>query len=354
MSDTIEVRSGEEVNLDVLHTFIDDHLTNIPKGELVIRQFGAGHSNLTYLLQMNDWEGVLRRPPMGPVAPKAHDMKREYTILKSLNQVFQAAPKPYFFSEDTGIVGAPFFIMERRKGIVLDSEFPSDVKYHAELGRKISQLMVDQLVALHEIDYRETDLVNLVKPEGFLERQVTGWITRYEKAKTSEINGIDEIKEYLVDHLPTSQQPTIIHYDYKLNNAMFSEDFSEMTGLFDWEMTTVGDPLADLGVAMSYWIQNNDPDFLKNGLGEPPVTVMDGFYTREEFIQSYAEKSGRDVSSINYYMAFAYFKLAAICQQIYYRYENGQTNDARFENFNVFVENLIHYAVEVSKKRDQA
>ncbi|MCH4827561.1 phosphotransferase family protein [Planococcus halocryophilus] len=353
MTDTIEVRSGEEVNPDVLRKFIDDHLHDIPKEKLVIRQFGSGHSNLTYLLQIGDWEGVLRRPPMGPVAPKAHDMKREYTILNSLNRVFKPAPKPYVFSEDDQIVGCPFFIMERRNGIVLDSEFPSDIKYNTELGRKISQLMVDQLVTLHEINFEKTELINLVKPEGFMERQVSGWIDRYEKAKTSEIKGIDELKEYLINLLPSSPQPTIIHYDYKLNNAMFSENFSEMTGLFDWEMTTVGDPLSDLGVAMSYWIQGDDPDFLKTGLGEPPVTVMDGFYTRKEFIQSYAEKSGRDVSSINYYITFAYFKLAAICQQIYYRYEKGQTNDARFAKFNIFVENLIQHAVEVSKKKDR-
>ncbi|MEK4023431.1 phosphotransferase family protein [Sporosarcina sp. FSL W7-1283] len=350
MSDTIEVRQGEEVDTVVLHRFIKEQLHDTPDGELTIRQFGAGHSNLTYLLQVGDWEAVLRRPPLGTVASKAHDMEREYTILHTLNQVFEQAPKPYIFSADEQIVGRPFFIMERRKGIVLDSEFPSEVTYTAELGRKISQIMVDQLVALHRIDYKKTKLIEMVKPEGFLKRQVSGWIGRFEKAKTSEIQGMDELRVYLMNHIPESQSPTIIHYDYKLNNAMFSEDFSEMTGLFDWEMTTVGDPLADLGVAMSYWIQEDDPEILKNGLGDPPVTVLEGFYTRGEFIQAYAEKSGRDISSIHYYLTFAYFKLAAICQQIYYRYEKGQTNDERFANFNIFVEYLIQYAVESSKK----
>ncbi|MEK4023753.1 phosphotransferase family protein [Sporosarcina sp. FSL W7-1283] len=352
MSDatTIEVRTGEELNREMLQTFIQQQIPQAPKGELQIRQFSAGHSNLTYLLQIADWEAVLRRPPLGPVAPKAHDMEREYTILSSLHPYFQPAPKPYLFSDDESIVGSPFFIMERRKGIVLDTKFPNEVTYTPELGRKISQLMVEQLVHLHQVDYKKTKLADMVKPEGFMQRQLSGWIGRYERAKTDEVRGVAELTDYLTKNVPNSAAPTIIHYDYKLNNAMFSHDFSEMTGLFDWEMTTVGDPLADVGAAMSYWIQPNDPDLLKKGLGAPPITVLDGFFTRDEFIQMYADKSGRDVGSIDYYLTFAYFKLAVICQQIYYRYRKGQTTDQRFAKFNVFVENLIQYALITAKK----
>lgn len=347
---TIEVRSGEELNREKLQHFIRENIKEAPEGELQIRQFSAGHSNLTYLLQIDEWQAVLRRPPLGPVAPKAHDMKREYHILSSLHPYYEAAPKPYVFSEDEDIVGSPFFIMERRNGLVLDTEFPDGVTYTPELGRKISELMVDQLVNLHKVDYKKTKLVDMVKPEGFMERQVAGWIGRYERAKTDEVKDLDELTEYLKNNVPESAEPTIIHYDYKLNNAMFSEDFSEMTGLFDWEMTTVGDPLADVGAAMSYWIQADDPEILKKGLGKPPVTVMEGFFTRDEFIERYAQKSGRDVSSIDYYLTFAYFKLAVICQQIYYRYKKGQTQDQRFAHFNVFVENLIQYALINSRK----
>ncbi|PID21795.1 phosphotransferase family protein [Sporosarcina sp. P3] len=347
---TIDVRSGEELNKEKLQHFIHDHIPEAPEGELHIRQFSAGHSNLTYLLRINEWEAVLRRPPLGPVAPKAHDMEREYQILSTLHPYFKAAPKPYVFSSDEEIVGSPFFIMERRNGIVLDTEFPDDTAYTPELGRKISELLVEQLVSLHQVDYKKTKLVDMVKPEGFMERQVAGWIGRYERAKTNEVKGLDELTEYLKSHVPASAEPTIIHYDYKLNNAMFSEDYSEMTGLFDWEMTTVGDPLADVGAAMSYWIQADDPEMLKKGLGKPPVTVMEGFFTRDEFIQRYAEKSGRDVSSIDYYLTFAYFKLAVICQQIYYRYKKGQTQDQRFAHFHVFVENLIQYALLSARK----
>ncbi|WP_099156878.1 phosphotransferase family protein [Virgibacillus ndiopensis] len=348
-SDTINVREGEELNKKILQQFVHENIEGIPSGTMEIEQFGAGHSNLTYLLRIGSWEAVLRRPPLGPVAPKAHDMKREYTILSSLHPLYPTAPKPYVFSEDEQIVGSTFFIMERRKGIVLDSKFPEGIEYSPALGRKISELMVDKLVDLHQVDYNQTELVNVSKPDGFMERQVFGWIKRYERAKTEKVAGVNQLTKWLQNNIPVSPQPTIIHYDYKVNNAMFSEDFSKLIGLFDWEMTTVGDPLADVGAALSYWIEADDPEQLKKGLGKPSVTVKKGFFSRREFLEDYARKSGRDVSTIHFYLTFAYFKLAVICQQIYYRYHNGQTNDARFAHFNQFVANLIQYALHSAK-----
>lgn len=347
---TIPVRKGEEIKPKILEEFLRSSIEGLPEGELEIRQFGAGHSNLTYALKIGEWEGVLRKPPLGPVAPKAHDMEREFRILQSLAPVFPAAPKPYVFSDDPTIAGSPFFVMERRHGIVLDTEFPEGMEATAELGRKISEKMVDTLVELHAIDYSKTALAGMAKPAGFMERQVSGWIGRYERAKTDDIEEVESLKQWMMDNIPVSQEPTIIHYDFKLNNTMFNEDFSEITGLFDWEMTTVGDPLADLGAAMSYWIQADDPELLKKGMGRPPVTVNEGFYSREEFICRYAEKSGRDVSQIDFYLTFAYFKLAVIVQQIYYRYKNGQTQDPRFANFDKFVKNLIRYALGTATK----
>lgn len=347
----IQVRPGEELDQVKLLDFLRTHIEDLPEGELKIRQFGAGHSNLTYALSIGNWEAVLRRPPLGPVAPKAHDMEREFRILSSLHEVFPAAPKPYVFSDDSEIVGSPFFIMERRHGVVIDTEFPAGIEPTEELGKKISELMVDTLVSLHAIDYGKTALSELAKPEGFMERQVSGWIGRYERSKTDDINEIEELADWMQKHIPVSSAPSVIHYDFKLNNAMFSEDFSEITGLFDWEMATVGDPLADLGAAMSYWIEKDDPELLKKGFGKAPVTVKEGFYTRQEFIRRYAEKSGRDVSDIHFYLTFAYFKLAVICQQIYYRYRNGQTKDSRFAHFGEFVKSLIQHALSTAKNQ---
>lgn len=347
----IPVRLGEELNKAELERFLRKKINDLPQEEFSVQQFGTGHSNLTYALQIGSWEAVLRRPPLGPVAPKAHDMEREYNILSALHPIFKTAPKPLVYSDDASIVGSPFFIMERRHGVVLDSEFPEGIEPTEKLGRKISEKMVDTLVELHSLDYKQTALVDMAKPEGFMQRQVEGWIGRYERAQTDGIEGVEQLTSWIMANIPASQAPAIIHYDFKLNNAMFSEDFSEITGLFDWEMTTVGDPLADLGAAMSYWIQADDPDLLKKGLGKAPVTVMDGFYSREEFIASYGEKSGRDVSDMNFYLTFAYFKLAVIVQQIYYRYKNGQTQDPRFAHFDQYVKSLMTHALASASKK---
>ncbi|WP_027408329.1 phosphotransferase family protein [Anoxybacteroides tepidamans] len=349
MGAIIPVRKGEELPVERLLGFLRKAIHDLPEGIVHVQQFSAGHSNLTYLISIGEWEAVLRRPPLGPVAPKAHDMKRECTWLTEIHPLFPLAPKPLLFCNDESIIGSPFFLMERRKGMVLDTEFPSHIEPTEEIGRRISETMVETLVQLHQLDYKQTRLVEMVKPDGFMERQVHGWIQRYKRAKTDEIQEAETLVNWLISHIPQKSEATIIHYDYKLNNALFAEDdLTKMIGLFDWEMATVGDPLADLAVAMSYWIEDDDPPLLKNGFGKPPVTVCPGFYSRKEFIEAYAEKSGRDVSNIHFYLTFAYFKLAVICQQIYYRFRRGQTTDERFSKFGDFVQSLIQHAWQLT------
>lgn len=352
LKDTIPVREGEELNFASLEDYLRQHLEKMGNEQMHVEQFGAGHSNLTYQINIGDWEAVIRRPPFGPVAPKAHDMKREYKILKELHPFFPLAPKPYLYCEDTSVIGSPFFVMERRRGVVLDKTFPSYMDYTPNLGMQISEAMVDTLVELHNVPYQETGLTALSRPEGFMERQVQGWIGRYERAKTDDIPEAEQIKVWLINSLPTSLTPTVIHYDYKLNNVMFSrEDVTRMTGVFDWEMTTVGDPLADLGAALSYWVEKDDPPALQHGLGHPPLTVTPGFMTRTQFLEAYAKKSGRDISGIHFYLTFAYFKLAVICQQIYYRWKMGQTKDERFASLNRFVHALMLHALQCAERK---
>ncbi|WP_368504817.1 phosphotransferase family protein [Alkalihalophilus sp. As8PL] len=348
MEQTKTVRPGEELNTKSLLSYLNEQMEDLPDEELVVRQFQAGHSNLTYLLKIGNWEAVLRRPPLGPVAARAHDMARESTVMATLAPHLSIIPQPLHFCSDQGIIGAPFFLMERKKGIVLDTEFPEDLEATPQLARTISEQMVNRLVDLHAINYEKTKLVELTKPEGFLERQVHGWIKRYHQAKTHDHKGLEDLTTFLSDRIPTSQDATVIHYDYKLNNAMFSEDGQEMVGLFDWEMTTVGDPLCDVGVALSYWIEPNDPTLLKRGFGKPPVTVQEGFFSRRDWVELYAKKSGRHVDHIEYYLTFAYFKLAVIAQQIYFRYHKGQTNDTRFAQFDQTVAALIHHGRETA------
>ncbi|WP_409295307.1 phosphotransferase family protein [Peribacillus sp. SCS-26] len=349
-SEIIPIRRGEELEAEKINDFLQRNLPDVPDGPLEVNQFSAGHSNLTYQLKKGTWEAVLRRPPVGPVAPKAHDMEREFKFLKEIHHTFKAAPEPYLFNEGS-IIGAPFFIMERKHGVVLDTDFPGGVSPGQEVCSTLSEVMADNLAALHDIDYKNTALAAITKPQGFMARQAAGWIGRYERAETSVIPEADRLKQWLIKHVPTGGDSAVIHYDYKLNNAMFNQELTELTGLFDWEMATVGDPLADLGAAMSYWIQPDDPELLKGGMGKPPVTVTSGFMTRQEFMERYAKKSGRDLSDMNYYLTFAYFKLAVICQQIFYRWKKGQTQDERFARLDVFVKSLIEHADYVSSSK---
>nr|WP_174495889.1 phosphotransferase family protein [Salirhabdus euzebyi] len=350
MKDTIPVRKGEELDAANLEQFLREKIANLPDSPLRIEQFPSGHSNLTYLLSMGNWEAVLRRPPLGPVAAKAHDMKREFTILRALHPHFKLAPKPFLYEEESDIVGSSFFVMERRKGVVFDTDFPKGVEESLENGELISETMIKTLVNLHQVDYTKTELAEFTKPDGFMKRQVEGWNRRYERAMTDDIPHVENVMMWLQSNVPESSDATVIHYDFKCNNAMFNpNNLREMTGLFDWEMTTVGDPLADLGVTLSYWMEDSDPEFLKRGLGKPPVTTKPGFYTRKQFAEKYAAYTGRDLTNLPFYVAFAYFKLAVIVQQIYYRYKKGQTNDQRFAHFNKAAEGLIAYANHISR-----
>jgi aminoglycoside phosphotransferase (APT) family kinase protein len=329
--------------------YLRDRVEDLPEGELEVRQFPSGASNLTYLLKVGDWEGVLRRPPLGPIPPKAHDMGRESRVLAKLHEAYPLAPKPYFFCEDESVIGAPFYVMERREGVVVDDEFPEDVEPTRELCRGISRTVADTLAELHAVDPDEAGLGDLGRPEGFLERQARGWIGRYEKAKTDEIEEVGPLTEWLVKDIPESQDPAIIHNDYKLNNLILDpEDLTEVRAVLDWEMATVGDPLFDLAVSLSYWTEPTDPDELKEVM--PTVTSTSGFMTREELMDRYSYSSGRDLSEMHWYMVFGYFKLAVILQQIYARWKSGQTTDERFANFDERVRTLISHSKDLAER----
>jgi len=351
MSETIKVREGEGFDAGSVESVLREKIDGLPDGELEVEQFPSGASNLTYLLKIGAWEGVLRRPPMGPIPPKAHDMGRESGILSKLNAAYPLAPKPYFFTDDESVIGAPFYVMEKRTGVVLDESFPEDVRPDEELCRGISRTVVDTLVELHAVDPAEAGLGELGRPEGFLERQTKGWISRYDEAKTDEIEEVGPLTDWLVNNVPDSPPPTVIHNDYKLNNLVLNpDDLTEVRAVLDWEMTTVGDPLFDLAVSLSYWIEPGDPDDLKAVM--PTVTSTPGFMTRRELIDRYAEKSGRDLSEMHWYVVFGYFKLAGILQQIFARWKNGQTSDERFATFGDRVRTLILHAETLSRTGD--
>ena len=351
MSETIDVRAGEDFDAKTVERYLRERVDGLPEGELEVRQFPSGASNLTYLLKIGYWEGVLRRPPLGPVPPKAHDMGRESGVLAKLNAVFPLAPKPYFFCEDESVIGAPFYVMERRTGVVLDDSFPEAIEPDEELCRGVSRAVADILVELHAVDLEASGLGDLGRPEGFLQRQTEGWISRYDKAKTDEIREVGPLTDWLSANVPESPEPTVIHNDYKLNNLVLDPDeLTEVRAVLDWEMATVGDPLFDLAVSLSYWVEPGDPDELKAVM--PTVTATPGFMTRKEIIDRYAEESGRDLSEMHWYVVFGYFKLAGILQQIFARWKNGQTKDERFATFDERVRTLILHAENLSRTAD--
>ena len=351
MTETIGVREGEGFDEKRVETQLRERIEDLPDGDLRVRQFPSGASNLTFLLEIAGWKGVLRRPPLGPIPPKAHDMGRESGILARLNTAYPLAPMPYFFCDDESVIGAPFYVMEHRSGVVLNESFPKGIQPDEDLCRGISETVVDTLVELHAVDPAEAGLGDLGRPEGFLERQTGGWIQRYEEAKTDEIEEVAPLTKWLAANVPESPAPTIIHNDYKLNNLVLDpDDPTEVRAVLDWEMATVGDPLFDLAVSLTYWIQKEDSPELAEVM--PTVTATPGFLTRRQLIDRYAQKSGRDLSDMHWHVVFGYFKLAGILQQIYARYEKGQTKDERFATFGERVRTLILHAENLSRTGD--
>ena len=308
-----------------------------------VEQFPGGHSNLTYLLRFGELELVLRRPPFGPVPASAHDMAREQRWLAALHPIFPLAPRPYLLSDDPGIAGATFYVMERRHGRVLRDQEPPDLLDRPAMRRAVSERIVDTLAALHAIDASQDRIAALGKPKGFVERQVRGWTERWHRSRTSDVADMDDCTRWLVDHLPPeSEQPCVVHGDFKLDNVMLAPDrIDRVVAVFDWEMTALGDPLIDVGILLAYWVSvvaGGDP------ASAEPLTARDGWYSRDQIVQRYAQQSGRDVSRMRFYEIFAVFKVAVIVQQIFYRYQHGQTDDPRFAHFDARVASLARRA----------
>ncbi len=326
---TKPVREGEQLDLAALDAYLSQQLPDA-SGELVVEQFPSGYSNLTYLLRKGDTELVLRRPPEGVQVKSGHDMGREHRVLSGLQGVYPLAPRPLAYCEDPGVLGAPFYVMERRRGIILRKKIPRDLGVDADALHRMCGSLVDQLGALHAIDLEAAGLADLGRPEGYVQRQVEGWIARFEKAKTSEVAEIERLGTWLRDNLPPeSGVATLVHNDYKFDNVMLDpEDLTRIVAVLDWEMCTVGEPLMDLGTLLGYWVQSDDdPRWQAMAFGP---TNTPGAMTRRELAERYAETTGRDVSNMLYYYCFALLKIAGIVQQIYYRFKQGFTKDPRF------------------------
>ena len=360
-TDTAPIRAGEELDLASLERYLRNHLPELPldisldNATIEVEQFPGGHSNLTYLVRLGGHEFVLRRPPFGPVAPTAHDMPREYRLLSAIFPLFPLAPRPYLLCEDPAVIGVPFYLMERRRGLVIRRETPKEIGSDLDLRRRVSEGMIDTLAQLHSVDIYSTGLINIGKPIGFVTRQVKGWSDRWQRSKTSELTEIDRVIEWLVVRIPpepdleAGRPATLVHNDFKLDNTMLDPaDPSRVVAVLDWEMCTVGDPLIDVGIFLCYWAKKEDPEARRESIS--PVTTEPGWISREEIVSRYAAKTGRDLSGIAYYEVFALFKVAVVLQQIYVRYFRGQTNDERFKDFDKRVSGLARAAWDLAEK----
>ena len=349
MKDTIEVRPDERFDVAKVAAYLRGKLPG-SENELTVRQFGGGAANLTYLLDYGSHEYVLRRPPLGPVAKSAHDMAREYKVLSVLHQVLPTAPRAFLYCEDADLIGADFFVMERREGVVVRRTMPPQFADRPDAPCRISEALVDALAAFHAVDYAALGLSDLGRPEGFIERQVEGWYKRWQAAKAEEVPEMDSAYDWLKANLPPSPEFSLVHNDYKLDNVMLdSADPGRLVAIFDWDMCTLGDPMSDLGALLCYWTEPTDPPYLQQMTRMPPSDS--GFLIRRELVERYAEKSGRSIHNINYYHTLGLFRLAVILAQIYIRFGRGQTQDQRFAPFGPMIPLMAKAAVDVMHGR---
>lgn len=331
------VRSGEELDSIRLTAYLRTQMPELD-GDLLIEQFPSGFSNLTYLLRIGDRELVLRRPPRGARIKTAHDMGREYHILSHLHPVYEKVPCPLLYCTDESVIGAPFYVMERVKGVILRAQPPKNLELTSVLMKQLSRTFVENLAEIHDIDYRASGLTDLGQPAGYVSRQVSGWTKRYFDARTGEVPEVERLGEWLSAQLPAdSVNGALIHNDYKYDNLVLSpDDLSEVIAVLDWEMATVGDPLMDLGTTLGYWVEATDSDeWQQYGF---VLTKLPGNFTRREIVDYYTALRKVEIADAVFYYAYGLLKIAVIVQQIYFRYRKGLTTDSRFASLDKLVQ----------------
>jgi aminoglycoside phosphotransferase (APT) family kinase protein len=343
------VRPGEEVSAEALERFFSAQVPALAGKPIQVLQFPGGHSNLTYLLKVGDEEVVMRRPPFGTKVKSAHDMGREHRILNALSKSYPLAPKPIAYSADASVMGAPFYVMERVRGVILRKDLPPELGLDATGLRTLCENLVDALADLHALDYAKLGLSDLGKPEGYVRRQVEGWTKRYFDAQTDAVPVVESVATWLADHMPPDSGAALIHNDFKFDNVVLDpKQPTRIVGIMDWEMSTLGDPLMDLGTFLSYWVEAGDEPIMQFFRGGP--TDAPGAMTRAELVERYVKRSGRSVQNPQFYYVFGLFKTAVVIQQIYYRYRQGLTKDERFSAFGAGVTALCEQAQRAAER----
>jgi aminoglycoside phosphotransferase (APT) family kinase protein len=328
-----------------LEEFLDAY--GIGKGRVEAERIGEGHSNITFLVRRGDARVVLRRPPRPPLPPSAHDVLREARLLCALEGTPVRVPSVLAVGDDESVLGVPFYVMEEVHGSVLASSIP-DALDTPEERRRTSDELVDALVEVHDVDWQACGLEGYGKPTGYLERQLRRFGGLWEHNKTRELDVVEELGEWLREHMPDSPGSTIVHGDYRLGNVMMADSSpAELVAIFDWELSTIGDPLADVGYLTVTWVEQDDPeDTMFAGLNA--VTRREGFLTREELIGRYEERTGRSVSALNWYQALALWKAAVFMEGNYKRFRAGSSDDEYLGLFDRGVPMLAEKARQIA------
>ena len=333
------------VDPDALERFMDERLPG--PGRISVERHRAGHSNETFLVTRGDDAWVLRRPPRGAFLPTAHDVMREYRVLHALASTPVRAPRPVIACEDESVIGAPFYLMERAEGFVIRDRLPAGFEDDERARAGVGEELVDALVELHAVDWRRVGLEGFGRPAGYLGRQVKRWRGQLDLATrfSRPLPDLDRVAEWLESHLPESGAATVVHGDYKLDNVVFAPDPpARLVSILDWEMSTIGDPLADVGWMASFWREPGDPvDVLE---GDTAVTRLPGFRPRADLLRRYRDRTGRDTGDLVFYTVLAMWKLAVLLEGSYARHLAGVTDDPLFARLEEGVPALGRRALE--------
>ncbi len=325
------VRAGEELPIAPLAAYLFAELPDLRQEfdkEIVVAQFTRGYSNLTYLIGVGERELVLRRPPIGANIATAHDMGREVRVLSGLARVYTHVPRVLLHCQDVQVIGAPFYVMERLHGVVLRADDPQRPPIAPDVMAQLANHVIDNLAAIHALDYQAAGLADLGRPTGYVARQVQGWTKRYQAAQTDPLPNLEKALRWLAEHQPVEAGAALIHNDYKYDNLILDgADLTRLVAVLDWEMCTLGDPLLDLGTTLGYWVEAGDPPALVEMFG---LTTLAGNPSRIEVVERYALASGRPAFDPLFYYVYGLAKIGVILQQIYYRYHQGQSQDQRF------------------------
>jgi len=320
------------------------------EGELRVARIPEGHSNLTFVVEQDGWSCVLRRPPRGELLPTSHDVAREFRVLSALEHGPVPVPRPILLCEDPSVIGAPFYLMERVEGVSIRSQLPAAFQADVAARHGLAERLIDTLAEIHRLDWRAIGLEGLGKPAGYIERQVRRWTAQLMGAWNREIPELLRIAEWLRDHIPPSPSPTLVHGDYRLDNLMFlPQPPARVSAVIDWEMSTIGDPLADLGYLLTFWRDPDDPAVAFED-DAWTITQLPGFPRRAWLTERYAQRTGTEVTDLTFYEVLAVWKLAILLEGSYKRLKDGMADDPWFETLATGVPALAGRALEITRR----